>query len=64
MNFGYLAVLACPVSMGLMMWTMMRGGSRPATEDARIAALQGQIDALHRERDSVGRDPERIRLSS
>lgn len=44
-----LAVLACPVGMGLMMWFMMRGRSeQPATPDQEqeLARLRAQIEAL------------------
>lgn len=44
-----IAVLACPVSMGLMMWFMMRGrGTQPATPDQEqeLARLRAQIEAL------------------
>lgn len=43
------AVLVCPVGMGLMMWFMMRARSeRPATPDQEqeLARLRAQIEAL------------------
>jgi hypothetical protein len=56
-----LALLACPVGMGVMMWVMMRG-HKPEPEDtaakqAELAALQAQIDQLRaaqRDRDRGG----------
>lgn len=54
-----LALLACPVVMGGMMWMMMRGGSKDqpsgaeaADKQAELTRLQAQIDQLQaRDRD-------------
>lgn len=55
-----LALLACPVGMGLMMWMMMRGGSnkqqsvqRPE-QDAELARMRAELDQLRAaQRDTV-----------
>ncbi|TMF35418.1 MAG: DUF2933 domain-containing protein [Chloroflexi bacterium] len=56
----YLFLLACPVSMGVMMWMMMRkdhGHASPPVSDPRVAELESQVNelrmALH-DRQDVG----------
>ncbi|MDT7762038.1 MAG: hypothetical protein QOC63_1458 [Mycobacterium sp.] len=52
----WVAVLACPVGMGLMMWMMMRGQSKDtvATEDhswqQEVQALRAEIEQLKAQR--------------
>jgi hypothetical protein len=57
--FYGLAVLACPVGMGLMMWMMMRGQKK--NPDGGDSAAQGsgsqpQVDQLRAEIDQLKAD--------
>lgn len=62
-----LALLACPIGMGAMMW-MMRGKQAPtenadtAAKRAELAGLQAQIDQLRAERDDPARAQTRTSL--
>lgn len=52
-----LAVLACPVGMGAMMWFMMRGNKQPETASpaapahggVEVVALRAELDQLRAE---------------
>ncbi len=48
--FYSLAILACPVGMGLMMWFMMRGNNNQPTvapaDDVELAQMRAEIDQL------------------
>ncbi len=49
--FYGLAVLACPIGMGMMMWMMMRGGhgraaSPHSTSEPEIAQLRAEVEQL------------------
>ena len=63
--FYSLAVLACPVGMGLMMWVMMRGGKQsappqatPPDSGAELARLRAEIDQLQAAQRDTSHDAE------
>jgi hypothetical protein len=49
-----LAVLACPVGMGLMMWMMMRGNGNKTT--GTVDQSRQQVDALRTEIEQLKAD--------
>ncbi|MDQ6753462.1 MAG: hypothetical protein M3017_08665 [Actinomycetota bacterium] len=57
--FFTLAVLACPLGMGAMMWLMMRsnkkpaGDSTPPASETELAQLRAELDALRAGQDSA-----------
>ncbi|RIS03955.1 DUF2933 domain-containing protein [Mycobacteroides abscessus] len=49
-----LAVLACPVGMGVMMWMMMRGhGDTEAGQSQELHALRAEIAQLKAQRPTM-----------
>jgi len=54
----YLFFVLCPISMGAMMWMMMRGMGRPQPPDPRIAELESQVADLR----SAGREPKKAEV--
>jgi hypothetical protein len=56
-----LAVLACPVGMGLMMWFMAKGMRAGSEADARAAISVEDLQAEHRR---LGAEIERLERES
>ena len=42
----YVLILVCPVTMGAMMWLMMRGSGQGHQPDPRVAELESQLNEL------------------
>lgn len=42
----YLFILVCPLTMGVMMWVMMKDMDHGKTPDPRVAELQSQVNEL------------------
>jgi hypothetical protein len=42
----YLLLLVCPLTMGVMMWAMMRGMGQGHRPDPRLAELESQVNEL------------------
>lgn len=55
--FPYLLILVCPLTMGLMMWVMMKGMGQGKQPDPRVAELESQLNDLRSEV-GRGRQPE------
>jgi K+-transporting ATPase A subunit len=54
--FYTLAVLACPVAMGLMMFMMMRGQNKNPARPAQGPADRAEVDALRAEIEALKAD--------
>jgi len=59
--FYTLALLACPVGMGLMMFMMMRGqktSTPQAPDSGEVDALRAEVEALKAERAATPHHPQ------
>jgi hypothetical protein len=54
--FYALAVLACPLAMGLMMFMMMRGQNKGSTDQPGGSADRSEVEALRAEIDALKAD--------
>ncbi len=59
-----LALLACPLGMGAMMWMMMRGNKSSdvtgAAEQAELTAMRARIDQLEADKNADPRPEEPV----
>ena len=61
----YLLVLVCPLTMGVMMWVMMRGMDHGRQPDPRVAELESQVRELRsRLREPAAAEPSGSAVSS
>lgn len=58
-----LAILACPVGMGLMMWMMARGSKRQSADRAPDADRSPSLEVLKEEHKRLGDQIERLEHS-
>jgi len=60
LNLSFLLYLACPLSMGVMMWMMMRGNQDKPTQNSPaappatdVAGLRSQLDSLEAQQRAI-----------
>lgn len=59
--FYALALLVCPIGMGLMMWMMMRGdkhGSTAPQRDGELTQLRAEVEQLRAAQEDERRTPQ------